>query len=217
MKGNWKELLEDIFNESKDFHGTVAKYKRFTQYILDRPEEENLKLLKKALTETEHYYYNEPNLVNKILENRNERQINVLLLRYGIEDGKIKTFNEIGEILNISKSRAAETARRAIMILRNQKIKIFLNLSDEQIYEMTAIPIQKFNKTATPIEELGLGVRAYNCLKNNGVNTVQQLIKLSSDEIQNIRNAGIKTCIEIIEKRDAYLAKSFNEENETSL
>ena len=112
MKGNWKELLEDIFNEGKDFHGTVAKYKRFTQYILDRSEEENLELFKKALTETEHYYYNEPNLVNKILENRNERQINVIVLRYGLEDGKIRTFNEIGEILNISKSRAAETARR---------------------------------------------------------------------------------------------------------
>ena len=64
MKENWEELLEDIFDESKDFHGTVAKYKRFSPFILNRTEEENLELLKIALTETEHYYYNDPNLVN---------------------------------------------------------------------------------------------------------------------------------------------------------
>ena len=103
------------------------------------------------------------------------------------------------------------------MILRNKRIKIFLNLTDEQIFEMTATPVQKFNKKETPIEELKLGVRAYNCLKKYGIDTVQQLIKLSFDEIQNMRNAGVKTVVEIIEKRDEYLMNVFNDQDENNL
>jgi len=42
--------------------------------------------------------------------------------------------------------------------------------------------------TEIPIEELDLSVRSYHCLKFAGINTVGQLLKLSDEQIANIRN-----------------------------
>jgi DNA-directed RNA polymerase alpha subunit len=42
----------------------------------------------------------------------------------------------------------------------------------------------------TPIEVLGLSVRAYACLKRGGIDTVQQLLKLSKAQLMAIRNFG---------------------------
>jgi DNA-directed RNA polymerase subunit alpha len=41
---------------------------------------------------------------------------------------------------------------------------------------------------ATPIEELGLRVRTYNCLKRSGINKVGQLLSRQKKEIFSIRN-----------------------------
>lgn len=51
-----------------------------------------------------------------------------------------------------------------------------------------------------PIEDLELGVRAYNCLKRQGVNTVGQLVKLSEDDLLRIRNFGAKSTEEVKER-----------------
>ena len=50
----------------------------------------------------------------------------------------------------------------------------------------------------TPIENCDFSIRAYNCLKRAGVNTVSQLVALSEDELYNIRNLGRKTLDEIL-------------------
>ena len=50
------------------------------------------------------------------------------------------------------------------------------------------------------IEELDLSVRAFNCLKRAGVNTVADLISKSPDEMMKVRNLGKKSLEEVIEK-----------------
>lgn len=50
------------------------------------------------------------------------------------------------------------------------------------------------------IEELDLSVRAYNCLKRAGIDTVEQLKKLTDDELARIRNIS-KRCIEEIRQK----------------
>jgi DNA-directed RNA polymerase subunit alpha len=55
-----------------------------------------------------------------------------------------------------------------------------------------------------PIEELELGVRSYNCLKREGVETVGDLIARSEAELMNIPNFGRKSIEEVRER----LAKS---------
>ena len=55
-----------------------------------------------------------------------------------------------------------------------------------------------------PIEELELGVRSYNCLKREGVETVGDLIARSEAELMKIPNFGRKSIEEVRER----LAKS---------
>ena len=50
---------------------------------------------------------------------------------------------------------------------------------------------------ATPIEELELTVRSYNCLKREGINTVSELTNLTEDQLMNIRNFGSKSVDEV--------------------
>ena len=59
-------------------------------------------------------------------------------------------------------------------------------------------PIQK--TLETPIEELDLSVRAYNCLKRAGHHTLQDLTSLSEAEMMKIRNLGKKSLKEVIDK-----------------
>jgi DNA-directed RNA polymerase subunit alpha len=52
----------------------------------------------------------------------------------------------------------------------------------------------------TPIEELDLTVRSYNCLKRQGVNTIGQLTECSEQDLLNIRNFGAKSIEEVKDK-----------------
>ena len=52
----------------------------------------------------------------------------------------------------------------------------------------------------TPIEEIEFSVRAYNCLKRAGVNTVEDLINKKESEVNKIRNLGKKSLKEVLDK-----------------
>ena len=52
----------------------------------------------------------------------------------------------------------------------------------------------------TPIEELDLSVRAFNCLKANEIQTVGQLLQKKEEELLSLRNFGRKSLDEIKEK-----------------
>src|SRR4029077_2852063 len=52
----------------------------------------------------------------------------------------------------------------------------------------------------TPIEELNLSVRAYNCLKRSGLMTVGAVLEKSEDELLALRNFGRKSYDELREK-----------------
>ena len=54
-----------------------------------------------------------------------------------------------------------------------------------------------------PIEELDLSVRAYNCLRRAGVDTVQDLASLKEEDIIKVKNLGKKSMKEIKQKLDA--------------
>ena len=43
------------------------------------------------------------------------------------------------------------------------------------------------------IEELDLSVRSFNCLKRAGINTVEDLVSKSEDEMMKVRNLGRKS------------------------
>ncbi|HZK18507.1 MAG TPA: DNA-directed RNA polymerase subunit alpha [Clostridia bacterium] len=50
------------------------------------------------------------------------------------------------------------------------------------------------------VEELDLSVRSYNCLKRAGINTVEELIQRSEEEMMKVRNLGKKSLEEVVNK-----------------
>lgn len=50
------------------------------------------------------------------------------------------------------------------------------------------------------IEELDMSVRSFNCLKRAGIDTVEDLINRTEDEMIRVRNLGKKSLEEVIAK-----------------
>lgn len=52
----------------------------------------------------------------------------------------------------------------------------------------------------TSIEDVGLSVRAYNVLKRSGINSVEDVLKMSYEDITSLKNISRKTVEEIESK-----------------
>ena len=74
------------------------------------------------------------------------------------------------------------------------------NDSKEKVLEMT-------------IEELDLSVRSFNCLKRANINTVEDLISKTEDEMMKVRNLGRKSLEEVINKLAMMGLSLANEDN----
>ena len=84
-----------------------------------------------------------------------------------------------------------------------EQFQIFTNLSN--ISNVTGMMKEKEvdpkkNTLATAIEDLDLSVRSYNCLKKEGILSVEELTDKTELEIQRIKNLGKKSYKEIIQK-----------------
>ena len=53
------------------------------------------------------------------------------------------------------------------------------------------------------IEDLDLSVRAYNCLKRAGINTVAELVQRNQEDMMKVRNLGKKSLEEVEQKLQA--------------
>jgi DNA-directed RNA polymerase subunit alpha len=73
-----------------------------------------------------------------------------------------------------------------------------IKIMDEQAEQQKAVTL------ATPIEDLNLSVRSYNCLKRRGIQTIQELASMSKTEIEKIKNLGKKSLREIIKQLQTY-------------
>ena len=68
-----------------------------------------------------------------------------------------------------------------------------------------------------PIDELGLTVRSYNCLRNQEIETIGQLCDLSETNLMRVVNLGRKSIFEIkkaLLDRNLSLSNNFNEQFE---
>lgn len=57
-----------------------------------------------------------------------------------------------------------------------------------------------FKALEMSIDELDLSVRSYNCLKRAGINTVQDLVQKSEEDMLKVRNLGKKSLDEVLKK-----------------
>ena len=87
--------------------------------------------------------------------------------------------------------------------LFTQHLKLFVTFSaalDQTEKEMSDGKSSGNRLMDTPIEELDLSVRAFNCLKANEIQTVGQLLQKREEELLALRNFGRKSLDEIKEK-----------------
>ena len=97
----------------------------------------------------------------------------------------------------------------------NDHFSLLCDLSNldkyENVLQETVAPVvNKFNDMT--IEELDLSVRSYNCLKRANIQTVQELILRTEDDLCKVRNMGKKSIKEVKDKV-ANLGLSFKDSN----
>lgn len=95
-------------------------------------------------------------------------------------------------------------------------LNLFVGLSEEIGLKSTVVEKseEKQNKVLEmTIEEMDLSVRSFNCLKRAGINTVDNLVNTSEDDMMKVRNLGRKSLEEVMHKLDAMgLALAKNED-----
>ena len=92
-------------------------------------------------------------------------------------------------------------ALSARILIEHFNIVTDLNAISDVSGLMAEKKVDTITKTLeTPIEEIEFSVRAYNCLKRAGINTVQDLISKKESEVTKIRNLGKKSLKEVIDK-----------------
>ena len=82
-------------------------------------------------------------------------------------------------------------------------LKLFIDLSETtKDIEVIAEPVDdEIDKVLEMnIDELELSVRSYNCLKRAGINTVEELVNKTSDDMMKVRNLGRKSLEEVLAK-----------------
>ena len=88
-----------------------------------------------------------------------------------------------------------------------EHINLFVDLC-EQIRNSDILIAKEEDKQVKlmelPIEEMDLSVRSYNCLKRAGINTVEDLVKKSRADMLKVKNLGIKSIEEVIQKVESY-------------
>jgi DNA-directed RNA polymerase subunit alpha len=68
---------------------------------------------------------------------------------------------------------------------------------EDTIVDEHVLHMRKLLKT--PLEDLDLSVRAYNCLKAAKINSLGEMVKYDKDELLKFRNFGKKSLVEIEE------------------
>lgn len=88
----------------------------------------------------------------------------------------------------------------------NEHLKLFIDLSDNARNAEIMVEKEETKKEKVlemTIEELDLSVRSYNCLKRAGINTVEDLIARTEEDMMKVRNLGRKSLEEVVQKLSA--------------
>jgi DNA-directed RNA polymerase subunit alpha len=130
----------------------------------------------------------------------------VLKVSYRVEATRAGEFTNFDKLIVDVETKQSVEPRDAVASAGSTLVELFglaKELNDEaEGIEIGPAPVEvaASNELSTPIEDLDLTVRSYNCLKREGINTVLELIALSEDQLMNIRNFGSKSVDEVRDK-----------------
>jgi DNA-directed RNA polymerase subunit alpha len=125
---------------------------------------------------------------------------------YEVESARVGQNENFDKLIMNVYTNGSITPEEAVALSAKILIEHFNILTDlNSISDVSGLMAEKkvdtITKTLeTPIEEIEFSVRAYNCLKRAGINTVQDLISKKEVEVTKIRNLGKKSLKEVIDK-----------------
>ncbi|MBP3696070.1 MAG: DNA-directed RNA polymerase subunit alpha [Clostridia bacterium] len=130
----------------------------------------------------------------------------VLKVNYTVENtrvGQITDYDKLTlEVWTNGTINAMEAVSLGAKIL-NEHLNLFGDLSGEA-YDTEVMVVKNDNGKEKvlemTIEELDLSVRSFNCLKRAQINTVEDLINRTEEDMMKVRNLGRKSLDEVVAK-----------------
>ena len=127
----------------------------------------------------------------------------VLKVTYKVEATRVEQRTDFDKLVIDIETKQSMRPRDAVASAGMTLVELFglareLNLDAEGI-DIGPSPTDAFvaEQLSTPIEQLDMTVRSYNCLKREGIHTVGELITRSEADLLDIRNFGAKSIDEV--------------------
>ena len=128
-------------------------------------------------------------------------------VNYTVENTRVGDATDYDKLTLEVWTNGTISAKEAVSLgakVLTEHLNLFVDLSGEA-YVGDSIMVEKDDKgkekvLEMTIEELDLSVRSFNCLKRAGINTVEDLISKSEEDMMKVRNLGRKSLEEVINK-----------------
>ena len=133
----------------------------------------------------------------------------VLKVNYTVENTRVGQITDYDKLTLECWTDGTITAQEAVSLaarVMSEHLVQFINLSSQGMQAEIMVEKNDGGKEKAlemTIEELDLSVRSFNCLKRAGINTVEDLINKSEDEMMKVRNLGRKSLEEVMAKLDS--------------
>ena len=130
----------------------------------------------------------------------------VLKVNYSVENTRVGNMTDYDKLTMEVWTDRTITPRDAISMgakILCDHFTLFTDLSENVGSKSTVVEkaeTQRDKVLEMTIEELDLSVRSFNCLKRANINTVEDLISKTEDEMIKVRNLGRKSLEEVIHK-----------------
>ncbi len=142
----------------------------------------------------------------------------VLKVNYTVDNTRVGQITDYDKLTLDVWTNGVLNAQEAVSLAAKvlcEHLNLFVDLSDRGSQEIMVVKedSSKEKVLEMTIEELDLSVRSFNCLKRAGINTVEDLIGKSEEEMMKVRNHGRKSLEEVMQKL-ASLGLSLHSEDE---
>ncbi len=130
----------------------------------------------------------------------------VQMVNYTVENTRVGQITDFDKLVLEIWTNGTLTCEDAVSLgakILNEHLNLFIDLSDDAKNAEILIEKEDTKKEKVlemTIEELDLSVRSYNCLKRAAINTVEDLIGKTEDDMMKVRNLGRKSLEEVINK-----------------
>ena len=127
-------------------------------------------------------------------------------VNYTVENTRVKDLTDFDKLTLEVWTNGTIAARDAVSLgarILCDHFMLFTDLSETMGNKSTVVeksPDIRDKVLEMTIEELDLSVRSFNCLKRANINTVEDLISKTEDEMMKVRNLGRKSLEEAINK-----------------